>query len=466
MKSSIKKFGLFVIGCFLIYALYLTYLQLWKGPALARNSMDPRLWIMENRVERGGIYAREGEKLAESLRIEKQIRRRYLYGPLYAHIIGYKSRRLGKIGLEKAFDRYLLGLEGRLLESLLVRWGLGQHEGGDLYLTIDHKIQEKAWNLLAPVHGAAVVLNPQTGEILTLVSTPSFDPNPENLEKTWDLIRKRPDCPLLNKATMGLYPPGSTLKIVTAAIGCKAFSRLNSESFLCRGELRIQGRRLQDLREHGWVDLRRALAVSCNCYFGSLGLDLGAARFSSGLQDFGWGEKIPFDLPVTFIPLPEKSFATPNGLAEAAIGQGKVVASPLFMALVVGSLGNGGIMMRPYLVREIRSPQKDIIWKARPQVLRRTVTPEVAAQVREAMIEVVRNGTGTAASLPSIQVAGKTGSAENPEGVPHAWFVAFAPAHRPRVAVSVLVEHGGEGGKAAALIARELIKLALARGGT
>ncbi|NPV29790.1 MAG: hypothetical protein HPY58_09095 [Firmicutes bacterium] len=461
MQDSIRKFSLFIVGCFVIYSLYLVYVQIWKGPALCKNSANPRPWLLEKRVVRGGIYAREGEKIAESLRLGKGFFRRYRFGPLYAHLVGYESRRLGKAGLEEIYDHELLGMRGSIVKSWEVRWGLKEVRGNDLYLTISHKMQERAWQLLAPHRGAAVVLNPQTGEILAMVSTPGFDPNPRELEENWEKLKSNPGHPLLNRAAAGLYPPGSTLKIVTAAIGVKEFPQLPGESVFCRGELEIQGGRLRDLRPHGWVDLNRALAVSCNSYFGGLGLRLGAARFAEGLRNFGWGKGVPLELPAEPIPLPEESFASASGLAEAAVGQGKIVASPLFMALVAGSLGNDGVMMKPYLVREIRSPGGEVIWRARPRVLRRTVPSPVAARVREAMVEAVARGTGRAASLPGIQVAGKTGSAENPAGSPHAWFVAFAPADRPRVAVSVLIENGGQGGRVAAPIARELMKLAL-----
>ncbi len=465
MRDSIKKFSVFIIACFLIYSFYLVYLQLLKGPALIKNSANPRPWILEKRVIRGGIYAREGEKLAESAALKGEMSRRYYFGPLYAHLIGYNSRRLGKTGLERIYDQELLGLKGSIIKSWKVRWGLENVRGNDLYLTIDHKIQERAWRLLAPYHGAVVALNPQTGEILAMTSRPSFDPSAQSLEGSWEALKNNPAHPLLNRAIMGLYPPGSTLKIVTAAIGIKEFSQLTDESFFCRGELKIQGRRLQDLRAHGWVDLDRALALSCNSYFAALGLRLGASRFADGLQDFGWGKEIAFELPGESIPLPRESFLSANGLAEAAVGQGEIVISPLFMALVAGSLGNDGVMMKPYLVREIRSSDSAVVWEARPRVLRRTVSPQAAARVREAMVQAVERGTGTAGALPGIQVAGKTGSAENQEGPPHAWFVAFAPAVQPRVAVSVLIEHGGQGGKAAAPIARELMKLALTERG-
>ncbi len=464
MQKSIKGFRFFIIGCFVLYAIYLVYFVIWRGPVLNRESANPRPWILENRIQRGGIFARGGEKIAESIAVGEHFFRKYYFGRIYAHITGYESRRLGKTGLESSYDSQLLGLKGSLKKSLEVRWGVKGIRGNDLYLTIDHQLQLKAWDLLSPYTGAAVVLNPKTGEILALVSSPSFDPDPLYLEKNWETVKREPGHPLVNRATVGLYPPGSTLKIVTAAIGLKKFPGIESYVYDCSGEIKIRGRILKDLRAHGLVNLKRALAVSCNSYFANLGLRVGAEDFASGLAAFGWGKDYSLDVPAEPIPFPKDSFAKLEGLAEAAIGQGKIVVSPLFMAMVAGTIGNGGVMMKPYLVREIRSHEGSVIWKGQPQVLRVAVSSDIAAKVRDAMIEVVKSGTGVAAALPGIEVAGKTGSAENPTGEPHAWFVAFAPARDPRVAVSVIIEHGGQGGRAAAPIARELMRMALARG--
>lgn len=464
MRDSIKKFMVIIAGCFLIYAGYIVYLTVIKGPSLNSHSANPRPWIIENRVVRGGIFARGGEKLAENVPEGDHYRRRYLYPQAYSHLIGYESRTLGKTGLEAAYDEELLGLRGSLRKALEVRWGLRSHQGNDIYLTIDHRLQERAWELLSPYPGAAVVLDPRSGEILAMVSTPGFDSNPDSLQKQWEKIKNDARHPLLNRATQGLYPPGSTMKIVTAALGLNKFPHLGEEIYNCRGEVTIQGRVLKDLQVHGNVDLNRALAVSCNSFFAGLGLRLGTDDFTRGLESFGWGEKIPFDIPVETVPLPRDSLQRANGLAEAAIGQGEIVVSPLFMALVAGSVGQNGVMMRPYLVQEIRSPEGKPLWEQKPRLFRMTASPEIAWRLQEGMIDVVRQGTGSAAAIPGVEVAGKTGSAENPAGPPHAWFVAYAPAHQPSVAVCVVVEHGGQGGKIAAPIARELITMALSQG--
>jgi peptidoglycan glycosyltransferase len=212
--------------------------------------------------------------------------------------------------------------------------------------------------------------------------------------------------------------------------------------------------------------LKRALAISCNSYFANLGMEIGSEDFSSGLKSFGWGEKFSFDLPIKSIPLNQDGLQSLNGLAESAMGQGEILVSPLFMALITGSIGNQGVMMNPYLVKDIRSPEGKVVWKQEQRFLRDVATPETAWRVQEGMMAVVKpGGTGTAASLPGIDVAGKTGSAENPSGRTHAWFVASAPAEQPRVAVSVIVEHGGQGGTTAAPIAKELLRLALLQEG-
>ena len=251
------------------------------------------------------------------------------------------------------------------------------------------------------------------------------------------------------------------MKIVTASIGLAQDPGLPKETWDCTGEITIQGRVLHCWGVHGLVDLNSALAVSCDTYFAHLGLNIGTEAFTKGLESFGWGDPLNFDLPVSQVPLYQTSLEDPNGLADSAIGQGRILATPLYMALVDGAIGNGGVMMQPYLVQQIRDPDSGVDWTAKPKILRRVTSPQVAAQVTQAMVGVVDSGTGTVANIPGLEVAGKTGSAENPGGAAHSWFVAFAPASNPQVAVCVLVEHGGEGSQVAGPIARQLIQLAL-----
>jgi peptidoglycan glycosyltransferase len=367
--------------------------------------------------------------------------------------------------LEQIYNSQLLGLSGSLLKSLEVRWGVQGIKGNDLCLTINNSLQQKASQLLGARKGAVVAVNPQTGAILAMVSKPGFDPNQTALLDNWEETRKDPQHPLLNRATSGLYPPGSIMKIITLSLGLNKIPQLGSETYNCAGSVQIQGRTLKDTGVHGTVDYRRALAVSCNSYYATLGLRIGGADYAQGLRSFGWGKKIPFDLPLAANPLPADSLNQANGLAEASIGQGKILVTPLSMAMIAGAIGNGGVMMKPYLVGNIKSPNGKVLWSAQPEQLMSVTTPEIAARVKEAMVGVVREGTGKSAAISGIEVAGKTGSAENSAGATHAWFVSFAPSQNPTIAVCVLVENGGAGGTAAAPIARELIKLAMAQGG-
>ena len=324
-----------------------------------------------------------------------------------------------------------LGLKGSLVKRLEVRWGVKGVRGNNLYLTIDNRLQQQAWSLLPPYTGAAVVLNPRTGEILALVSTPSFDPNLQSLESQWDQTSTDPGRPLLDRATQGLYPPGSTMKIVTASVGLAKDPGLPKETYDCTGEITIQGRVLHDLAAHGVVDLDSALAVSCDTYFAHLGLNIGAEDFTRGLAGFGWGDPLTFDLPVSQVPLYQESLQDPNGLADASIGQGRILVTPLYMALVAGAIGNGGVMMQPYLVQEIRDPDRGVVWTARPRLLRTVTTPQVADQIKEAMVGVVNGGTGTAAYIPGLTVAGKTGTAESLRGRPARLVCCLRPGQQP-----------------------------------
>jgi peptidoglycan glycosyltransferase len=217
MRQAVKKFLVFIAVCFVIYAGYLICLVIIQGPVLSNHGANPRPWIIESRVVRGGIYARNGEKIVESVVDGDKIDRIYHYPQQYAHLTGYHSRRLGKTGLENAYDQELLGIKGSSKRNLEARWGIKRTEGDNIYLTIDHDLQMKAWELLSPYKGAVVALDPRNGEILAMVSSPSFDPNKNNLDENWDQLRQDDDHPLLSRSCQGLYPPGSIMKIVTAA---------------------------------------------------------------------------------------------------------------------------------------------------------------------------------------------------------------------------------------------------------
>ncbi|MDN5344975.1 MAG: penicillin-binding protein [Clostridia bacterium] len=461
MKNGVRRLALVVTVAFILIIVHLTYIQAVAGERLYLNPLNPRLGQVEKRTERGTIYDRNSKVLARTVGPPGQLQRQYPLGPAAAQMVGYVSGRLGSSGLEAGRDGDLLGMSGwqGLLNQGRRVMGLPAR-GNDLTLTIDADLQRLAADLLAGRRGAAVALDPRTGAVLALASSPSFDPN--LIEEEWSRINTPgAGSPLLNRALQGLYPPGSIMKLVTATAALEADPGILQEEFFCPGYLEVQGWKLTCPRPHGRINFQQAMMYSCNVTFATLALRTGADRFQRAASLYGFGRALKFDLPLQEARLPEHLDS--NGLAEAAIGQGAVLATPLQMAMVTAAVANKGILMQPYLVDKVTATGGRLIWQAIPRPLQVVTGANIAAEITAAMVATVNDGTATTAALPGIQVAAKTGSAQNPQGEAHAWLVAFAPADHPRVAVAVVVENAGAGGVAAAPIAREIMAAALRR---
>ncbi len=463
MRSNIFRLGVFLLGLLLIFTVYLSYLAIYRGPEFAAHPYNRRWQVQEEKIWRGKIVDAGGTVLAFDQRTSSGKRRVYSLGEATAHILGYCSARYGRAGLEALLDRHLLGMEGADSFRNLIRGILGEEKAsGDAVLTIDAKLQQEAMELLAGRRGAAVVLDPRTGAIRAMVSSPSFDPN--RLDQIWEGIAYDESSPLLNRATCGAYPPGSAFKVVTAAAALTKDPDLAQRTVDCPGYIEVEGFRLGDLAAHGRVDMIKALAVSCNAYFAGLGLEMGASAFYRAVKNFGLEEDPGIELPVrpaTFAPRDKMRGAE---LAASAIGQGEVLVSPLHMALVAAAIANNGVLMRPYLVEELLDSSGQTVQRAEPRAWKTALSPAAAAVIKEGMVEAVAKGTAGAAGLAGVQVAGKTGSAQNPLGKTHAWFIGFAPVDKPRVVVAVILENAGSGGEVAAPVAGKLFNLAFARG--
>ncbi|MDA8235697.1 MAG: penicillin-binding transpeptidase domain-containing protein [Clostridia bacterium] len=461
MENNIRRLAYGLISLFLILILYLTYLQVFQGNKLVGHQQNKRLLAYEAEIARGTIYDRQGRILAETKAVDGKLKRLYPMGELFAHLIGYTSIKYGKTGLEQAYDRLLLGLnDEQKLDNFVNRLQGQPQVGNDLILTVDSQLQGLGRALLGNRRGAVVALDPRNGEVLALVTSPSFNPN--LIEKTWAEISGDEEKGILvNRATQGIYPPGSIMKVVTGAGALVKDPLLGQATYDCPGYLQIGDYRLNDLAVHGQVDFNRAMAVSCNTTFGQLGIKLGPQDFYDNALAFGFLEDIPFDLPVKAGSLPEPGQLTKAGLAQSAIGQGKVVTTPLHMALVAAGIANDGVMMRPKVVAQVRSGDGSILSNPGEKKWKNAVSSQAARAVKDAMVQVVAEGTGRSAQLPGLAVAGKTGSAQNPHGATHAWFIGFAPADQPRVAVAVIVENVGYGGREAAPIARQIMGKAL-----
>ncbi len=328
-------------------------------------------------------------------------------------------------------------------------------------------MQSVAYNALKGKMGAAIALDPQTGEVLALVSQPGFDPT--NLESHWkDIINQKQERPLENRA-FSLFPPGSIMKVVTSAALFR--SGINTtDLYDCKGSTVINGQVIpeQDDKAHGWVNYNMALADSCNTYFATFGVQAGDKSFLSAAKGFGFGQKIPFELNVPLSQITNstkvpESLST-NLLAASAFGQGEVLVTPFQMAMITAGIANHGVIMAPHLVERVLDPSQAVQFEQQPQPWLTALSKEEADKITSAMVTAVTDGTASPGALPDVQVAAKTGSAEPGGDQPtHAWYIAFAPAEAPRIAVAVFVEHGGTGGGAAAPIARQIMQEALAR---
>lgn len=454
---------IFTSFLFLLLVVYLSYLSLYKGDKLAANPYNNRNLQLENTTLRGSIFDKNGTLLASSKVSGKNQVRLYPYGSLYSQVIGYNSRIYGKSLLEKTYNDYLLNRnKANPLESIKDMLDDEQKTGNDLYLTLDHKLQALSAKLLGDRKGAVVAMDPRTGEILAMVSKPDYDPNSSALEANWQELAESENAPFLARATQGLYNPGSTFKPVISVSAIE--QGLDSIKFDDKGSVTIDGKpfKNQNGKAYGKIGIDRALAVSSNVYFSQIAVKLGEANFKDIAARFQLGRKVDFD-----IPLSQSAFAYDGmskvDLASAGIGQGKVLVTPLQMAMITSGIANNGVMMKPMLVKRVVSKTGTEIKAFRSTALGTVTDEETAKKVQKLMQGVVENGTGKNAAIRGIHVAGKTGTAENErtgqqQKAQHAWFICFAPVENPQIAVAVILEYNGStGGGAAAPIAQKIM---------
>lgn len=466
MDSSIRRASWALLVALVIVAVRLGFVVVVRGQYLAGHPRNPRVAMVRRQVVRGGIYLHGGEVVVKDSSAGGP--RLYVGPASLAHLVGYEDARYGTAGLESTYNGLLLGLDrSRSMTRSMKRLLAGEPgRGNDIVLTVDLGTQRAAERAMGGRQGAVVVLHPRTGAVLAMLSNPGFTPG--QISSEWERLASDSSGPLFNRATLGLYPPGSVIKPIVAAIALSAGVIDAQDVFRCTGAIKV-GTSADDNREiscpsrtvHGNVSLARAIASSCNVAFAQIGWQIGAKQLYNGFRKFGFGESLPFDVAATAGKLPEGGTLGRARVAQLAIGQGELVVSPLHMAAMTGALAEGGLMRRPYVVSEVRSPSGETIRRTRSSILGAPILPSVARRVKDMMVEAVAQGTARAAGIPGVEVAGKTGTAENPHGPPHAWFAGFAPASKPSVVVVVIVENGGSGGKMAAPIACEIMRAAL-----
>lgn len=485
MNAEIRRVFI-VLACLFAALVGMGTYWLWRAPDLEARRDNPSLVVRQVTVKRGLIYASDGRTvLASNVRREVQGRtwflRRYPRGGLAAHAVGYSTLGRSRAGLEESQNDFLTGSNGDFstaLDRLKDKVAGDVQQGNHLVTTLDATAQREALDALGTTCGAAVALEPATGRVLVLASTPTYDPN--DVESNFAGIEGiRGQCadpaPLLDRATQGLFIPGSTFKLVTAAAAIDSGRYDEGSTFLDRGYCIRYGKRVTNYADQdgpevfGRVTLAESMEHSINAVFCDIGTELGPQLLLDYARRFGFYERPPLDLPAQERVasglyddgrLYEPRVASDVDVGRLAFGQERLLATPLQMAMVTAGIANGGLVMKPHLVARILEPDGSILTTTKPEALGQAISPDTAAQLSRMMELVVESGTGTTAQIAGVRVAGKTGTAETGrDGRNDTWFVAFAPAESPRIAVAVaLSDQAGTGGATAAPIARRIIE--------
>lgn len=435
---------------------YLIYFNTIKSDDFINSPYNTRQDTFADRVVRGKIMSSDGEVLAQTNISEDGTEERsYPYNNVFAHVVGYDSN--GKSGLESEANFQLLSSHEFFLNQIRNEFMGTKNTGDTVVSTLNADLQTTAYNSLGDRRGAVVALEPSTGKILALVSKPDFDPN--TISENWDtLVNDETNSSLLNRATMGQYPPGSTFKVVTALDYFRTRGSFNGFSFDCQGSITKENHTIQcyNGEVHGTEDFYTAFANSCNCAFAEIGTELGGVSLLKTSEDLLFNKKLP-------LTSYRKSSFTLNGssgiplIMQTAIGQGNTLVSPMHMALITSAIANDGLLMKPYLIDKVTNAGGDTIRTTEPTDYKRLMTSNEAALLGKLMEGVVQNGTASALNGRGYTVAGKTGSAEYDEnGSSHSWFIGYSNVDKPDLVVAIIVEGGGTGSEAAVPIAADL----------
>ena len=489
MNRPLRRVALGCLALFGLLLLNVNYVQVVKASEYRDNPSNSRVLLRTYERERGpiAVLGPDGsarEVLAESTRTDGPLTflRTYPGGPAYAHVTGYYSLVYGRTGIERSQDRVLSGDDDRLFVRRLSDYVTGREpSGGGVLLTLDPAAQRAAVTGLGSNRGAVVALDPRSGAVLAMASNPSYEPSilssfdPPTIRAYYEQLLQAPDDPLINRAISKTYPPGSTFKVVTAAAAL-GDGETTAGTLVPSPPTLDLPQTSTDLQNFGGgtcggdpISLADALRISCNTAFAALGLRVGEEALREQAEAFGFNNddlSVPTSVATSVFP----SDISPPSLAQSAIGQFEVQVTPLQMAMVAAGIANKGLVMKPYLVREVQAPDLSRLDLAEPEVYKRAVDSRAAAELTTMMQLVVAEGSGVRAQIPGLSVAGKTGTAQHAPGrPPHAWFIGFAPAEDPRVAVAVVIEDGGSlgseatGGALSAPIARDVMRAVLRR---
>ncbi len=455
----------------------LTYVQVVQADRLRNHPANTRLLAEEARGDRGAIVTADGAVLAESVPARGgTFKRRYPAGVLAAHVVGYTSPTYGRAGVERAANEVLSGRRvfGSFQDVIDAAAGIPV-TGNDVVLTIDSTVQKAAQAALTGQRGACVVFDPRDNSVLALASSPSYPP--AIIDDQWKTLSSAKGAPLVSRATQALYPPGSTFKVVTLSGALGAGIATPETTYPGPGRIEIGNAPVTNFEggSYGLLDLATALARSVNTVFAQLAVDLGPDRLVAQADAYGFDHTTPFELPVKTSLMPDPAEMTVWETAWAGVGQpvGEHESPPgpqataFEMALVASGVANAGLIMEPHIINSVRDEAGRVLATTPTRGWLTAVEPATAATVRDLMVEVVEHGSGARARIPGVKVAGKTGTAEAGKSVgTHAWFIAFAPADNPTVAMSIVLENAGVGGRVAAPAAKPVLEAALTAQGS
>ncbi|MDY5584601.1 MAG: penicillin-binding transpeptidase domain-containing protein [Arcanobacterium sp.] len=471
MNQPMRRLSLVIIVMFATLFAALSYIQFFAADSLNSDARNVRTLYREYGVNRGPIIV-AGDAIVTSVPTDGtyKYQRTYLNGPVYATVTGYFSVVYNAMtGLERSMNKILGGTDSSLAVHQIGESLTGEsRQGGAIALTLDAAAQQAAYEALSGRKGAVAAIEPSTGKILALVSSPSFDPNEianhdvQTARNAWDALNANTDKPTLNRAAGGdLYPPGSIFKVITAAAMLESGITPETEieaptkwappgtSFEIGNSNGVCG------DGSGKTTLRTAFTESCNTPFAIAGTNLGAETMIAKAEAFGFHEefKIPMRVAPSLFPQP----ADTPALAMDSFGQKDIQVSPLQMAMVAAAVANDGVVMTPYLVDQTLTADLEVISQTKPKAFNRAMSSEVASQLRAMMIDVMKTPTLSRLAVPGVELAGKTGTAQLSEGDPHSWLIAFDASSEPKIAVAVFVENGGLGSGAAGEITQKVI---------
>lgn len=475
IKNTVMHVMTIILFLFVGLISYIAYFQAFKAPNLADNQGNKRLWAKRNEVIRGTIYDRGGNALTSGERTGVLTQsRNYIEGSLYANVLGYISPVYGLTGLEEAYDDELTSYSStavgirtflntfdfkELRESFLKRDDEEVKVGNSINSTLDKEIQKAAYdalNRLGDVKGAAVAINPKTGEVLAMVSKPTYNPN--DLDGAMEAANAGADGnALLNRALVGKYPPGSTFKTITTTSALQNMPGVVNRTFEDNGVLELGGGMvLPNVNRvaNGNINLRESFLVSSNVVYGTLGIELGNDKLKGTAEKFGFNKQIPAEgFTIAKSEFPTLKSYEKGLMAQCGIGQSQILATPMQMALVASTIANDGVMMAPKLVNSVVDVKGNTV-KNIDDKKYETVMTNNEADIIQGYMEGLADNLGL---FNGLNAAGKTGTAENSTGKDHSWFIGFAPADNPQIAVAVIVESSGFGAQYAGPVAASMM---------